>query len=139
MLVLLFAACNNGKKTPEKTIEYPSKPVFRLYDDPNRFGDIEMLRYEVGGFDKLTLKQKQLVYFLSEAALCGRDIIYDQNNKHNLRLRKTLEELYVHYNGDRKTEEFRPFEVYLKRLWMSNGTFDACFYYLRDFHLVPIF
>jgi len=121
LLVLLFAACNNEKKTPEKTIEYPSKPVFRLYDDPNRFGDIEMLRYEVGGFDKLTLKQKQLVYFLSEAALCGRDIIYDQNNKHNLRLRKTLEELYVHYNGDRKSEEFRRFEVYLKRFWMSNG------------------
>ena len=121
LLILLFAACSNGKKTPDSKQEYPSKPVFKLYEDPNRFGDIEILRYEVGGFDQLTLKQKQLVYFLSEAALCGRDIIYDQNNKHNLRLRKTLEELYVHYNGDRKSDEFRRFEVYLKRFWMSNG------------------
>jgi dipeptidyl-peptidase-3 len=92
-----------------------------LYDDPNRFADIAILRYEVGGFDQLTLKQKQLVYFLSEAALCGRDIIYDQNNKNNLRLRNTLEELYVNYTGDKNSEDFKRFEVYLKRIWMSNG------------------
>jgi dipeptidyl-peptidase-3 len=101
--------------------DYPSKPVFKLYEDPNRFADIAILRYEVGGFDQLTLKQKQLVYFLSEAALCGRDIIYDQNNKNNLRLRNTLEELYLNYSGDKKSDEFKRFEVYLKRFWMSNG------------------
>ena len=92
-----------------------------MYDDPNRFADIAILRYEVGGFDQLTLKQKQLVYFLGEAALCGRDIIYDQNNKNNLRLRNTLEELYVNYTGDKSSEDFKRFEVYLKRIWMSNG------------------
>jgi dipeptidyl-peptidase-3 len=101
--------------------DYPSKPVFKLYEDPNRFADIAILRYEVGGFDQLSLKQKQLVYFLSEAALCGRDIIYDQNNKNNLRLRNTLEELYLNYSGDKKSDEFKRFEVYLKRFWMSNG------------------
>jgi dipeptidyl-peptidase-3 len=121
-IITLLAACNsNSKKTESAKNEYPSKPVFKLYDDPNRFADIAILRYEVGGFDQLTLKQKQLVYFLSEAALCGRDIIYDQNNKNNLRLRNTLEELYVNYTGDKNSEDFKRFEVYLKRIWMSNG------------------
>jgi len=121
-IVTLLAACNNNSKKIESAKnEYPSKPVFKLYDDPNRFADIAILRYEVGGFDQLTLKQKQLVYFLSEAALCGRDIIYDQNNKNNLRLRNTLEELYVNYTGDKNSEDFKRFEVYLKRIWMSNG------------------
>ena len=121
-IITLLSACNsNSKKTESAKNEYPSKPVFKLYDDPNRFADIAILRYEVGGFDQLTLKQKQLVYFLSEAALCGRDIIYDQNNKNNLRLRNTLEELYVNYTGDKSSEDFKRFEVYLKRIWMSNG------------------
>lgn len=121
-IITLLSACNsNSKKTESAKNEYPSKPVFKLYDDPNRFADIAILRYEVGGFDQLTLKQKQLVYFLIEAALCGRDIIYDQNNKNNLRLRNTLEELYVNYTGDKSSEDFKRFEVYLKRIWMSNG------------------
>ena len=121
-IITLLSACNsNSKKTESAKNGYPSKPVFKLYDDPNRFADIAILRYEVGGFDQLTLKQKQLVYFLSEAALCGRDIIYDQNNKNNLRLRNTLEELYVNYTGDKSSEDFKRFEVYLKRIWMSNG------------------
>ena len=121
-IITLLSACNsNSKKTESAKNEYPSKPVFKLYDDPNRFADIAILRYEVGGFNQLTLKQKQLVYFLSEAALCGRDIIYDQNNKNNLRLRNTLEELYVNYTGDKSSEDFKRFEVYLKRIWMSNG------------------
>jgi len=121
-IITLLSACNsNSKKTESAKNEYPSKPVFKLYDDPNRFADIAILRYEVGGFDQLTLKQKQLVYFLGEAALCGRDIIYDQNNKNNLRLRNTLEELYVNYTGDKSSEDFKRFEVYLKRIWMSNG------------------
>lgn len=118
--IVLFCACGGDKKSV-RTTDYPSKPVFKLYDDPNRFADIEMLRYTVNGFENLSLNQKLLVYYLSEAALSGRDIIYDQNNKFNLRLRKTLEELYVHYTGDRKSEDFRRFEVYLKRFWMSNG------------------
>jgi dipeptidyl-peptidase-3 len=119
--LLLVNACSNKTKTAGATDAYPAKTVFKLYDDPNRFGDIEVLRYDVPGFDALPLNQKLLVYYLSEAAQCGRDMIYDQNNKYNLRLRKTLEELYVHYEGDKKSEEFRYFEVYLKRFWASNG------------------
>lgn len=116
----LAVSCNQpGKKAT--TNEYPSKPMFTLFDDPNRFADIQMLRYDVPGFENLSLKQKLFVYYLSEAALCGRDIIYDQNNKHNLRLRKTLEELYLNYKGDRKSNEFKYFEVYLKRFWCNNG------------------
>jgi dipeptidyl-peptidase III len=117
VVLLTIAASNN----PKKPVAYPAKPVFKLYTDPNRFADIEVLHYEVPGFDKLSLNQKLLVYYLSEAAQCGRDMIYDQNNKFNLRLRKTLEELYIHYQGDKTSEDFKHFEVYLKRFWMSNG------------------
>lgn len=117
--VLLSLCANNAKK--ENKDSYAGKPVFKLYGDPNRFADVEIIRYEVPGFEQLTLNQKLLVYYLSEAAQCGRDIIYDQNNKHNLRIRKSLEELYKHYEGDKKSEDFKYFEVYLKRFWMSNG------------------
>lgn len=120
-LVITGYNCSNSPASQSTDTGYEAKPVFKLYDDPNRFGDIEIIRYDVPGFDQLTLNQKLLVYYLSEAAQSGRDIIYDQNNKHNLRLRKTLEELYVHYEGDKKSDEFRYFEVYLKRFWMSNG------------------
>lgn len=120
LIVLLAASCGDKSKT-KTTEDYPAKATFQLYDDPNRFADLEVIRYEVNGFENLNLQQKKLVYYLSEAALCGRDIIYDQNNKHNLRLRKALEELYVNYTGDKKSEDFRRFEVYLKRFWMSNG------------------
>lgn len=116
---LLASSCQQKSMSKEK--EIPQRPVYKLYDDPNRFADIQMIRYEVPGFENLSLNQKILVYYLSEAALCGRDIIYDQNNKHNLRLRKALEELYTHYKGDKKSDEFRYFEVYLKRFWASNG------------------
>ncbi len=86
-----------------------------------QFADIKIMRYEVPGFEQLTLEQKKLVYFLSEAALCGRDIIYDQNYKYNLKVRKTLEIIYIHYTGNRETEDFKHFLVYLKRVWFSNG------------------
>src|SRR4051812_39251946 len=118
--ILALSACSNSPKS-DKAASYPAKPVFKLYEDPNRFADIELLRYDVPGFENLSLNQKLLVYYLSEAAQCGRDMIYDQNNKFNLRLRKTFEELYTHYEGDKTAEDFKRFEVYLKRFWMSNG------------------
>ena len=118
---IIVGSCNQQAKKSESGNSYPSKPVYKLYDDENRFADIQIIRYEVPGFENLSLNQKLLVYYLSEAALCGRDIVYDQNNKHNLRLRKTLEELYTNYEGDKKAKEFRYFEVYLKRFWMSSG------------------
>jgi len=92
---------------------------FKYTDE--RFADLQMLRYEVPGFDKLTLKQRRFVYFLSEATLCGRDILWDQNGRYNLRIRAVLESIYKHYKGDRTTKEFKAFAVYLKRVWFSNG------------------
>ncbi len=79
------------------------------------------MRYRLPGFDSLTLSQKKLIYYLSEAAHAGRDIIYDQNYKYNLVVRKTLEEIYKNYHGNRNSDNFKKFEVYLKRIWFSNG------------------
>lgn len=87
----------------------------------DQFADLQILRYRVSGFDELSLDQKKLVYYLSEAALEGRDILFDQNGKYNLRIRKLLEAVYIYYEGDRSKTEFKAFEVYLKRVWFSNG------------------
>lgn len=86
-----------------------------------RFADLQMLRYKVSGFERLPLRQKKLIYYLSEAALCGRDIMFDQNGAYNLRIRKTLETVYTDYRGDRNSADFKALEVYLKRVWFSNG------------------
>ena len=87
----------------------------------DKFYDLEILRYQVPEFDSLTLQQKTLVYHLTEAALQGRDILYDQNGRYNLRIRRALEALYTQYKGDKKSEEFLNFEKYLKRVWFANG------------------
>ena len=87
----------------------------------DKFYDLEILRYDVPGFDSLSLQQKQLIYYLSEAALQGRDILFDQNGRYNLRIRRALESLYNNYPYSRETEEFQAFERYLKRVWFSNG------------------
>ena len=87
----------------------------------DKFYDLEILRYDVPEFDSLSLQQKQLVYCLSEAALWGRDILFDQNGRYNLRIRRALENLYVNYPYDKNTDEFAAFERYLKRVWFSNG------------------
>lgn len=86
-----------------------------------QFADLQILRYRVPGFEKLSLRQKQLIYYLSQAALEGRDILYHQNGKYNLPIRRLLEAVYVAYKGPRDTDEFRAFEVYLKRVWFANG------------------
>jgi len=86
-----------------------------------RFADIQMLRYRLAGFSSLTLKQKKYIYYLSEATLWGRDITFDQFGKHNLRIRKTLEAVYLNYDGPRDSADFLAFEVYLKRVWFSKG------------------
>ena len=87
----------------------------------DRFADLEILRYQVPGFESLTLKQKQLLYHLSEAALIGRDILFDQNCRYNLPIRRTLEAIYTSYEGDRQTPDFLALETYLKRVWFANG------------------
>lgn len=87
----------------------------------DRFADIEVLRYEVPGFNDLSLNQKKLIYYLTEAALMGRDILWDQNNKYNLELRQLLENIYTSYSGDKNGKEFKAFEKYLKQIWFGNG------------------
>lgn len=88
-----------------------------------QFADIKIMRYKVNGFDELTLQQKKLIYYLSQAALCGRDIIFDQFYKHNLTIRKTNEAILLSYKRDKNTNEFKQFEIYAKRVWFSNGIY----------------
>ncbi len=86
-----------------------------------QFADIRILRYQVSEFGRMTLKQKKLTYFLSEAALAGRDIFWDQNYKYNLLIRKNLENIFLTFSGEKDGDCFRNFEIYLKRIWFSNG------------------
>ncbi len=86
-----------------------------------QFADLQLLRYRVPGFEELSLQQKELVYYLTEAALQGRDILFDQNGKYNLRIRRMLEAVYTNYQGDKTTPDFKNMEIYLKRVWFSNG------------------
>ena len=92
------------------------------YSD-ERFADLQLLRYRLNGFESLTAQQKQLVYYLSEATLWGRDITFDQFGKYNLRIRKMLEVVFARYQGNREIEDFKALEIYLKRVWFSNGIY----------------
>ncbi|MCD8260720.1 MAG: dipeptidyl peptidase 3, partial [Bacteroides sp.] len=87
----------------------------------DQFADLQILRYRVPGFEDLSLNQKKLIYYLSEAALQGRDILFDQNNRYNLTIRKLLESVYLNYRGEKNSADYQAFEVYLKRVWFSNG------------------
>ena len=88
-----------------------------------RFADLQLLRYRLNGFEKLSLRQKILVYYLAQATLFGRDITFDQYGKYNLRIRKMLEVVYTDLSVDHNTDEFKALEVYLKRVWFSNGIY----------------
>ena len=95
-----------------------------VFDFANeRFADVQLLRYRLNGFENLSTQQKRLVFYLSQATLCGRDITTDQFGKHNLRIRKTCEAVYKHYQGIKDDNEYRAFETYLKRIWFSNGIY----------------
>ena len=102
-----------------------------------RFADLQLLRYRLNGFEELSLQQKKLVFFLSEATLYGRDITFDQFGKFNLKIRKTLEAIYLTYSGDRRCEDFNSLVVYLKRVWFSNGIYHhyGCEKILPDFSM----
>ena len=104
-------------KTGEEKTETKSDFQFNV----EKFADLKILRYPVPGFDELKPEQKELVYYLSQAAIEGRDIMFDQNYRHNLAIRRTLEAIYENYTGDRNTDDFKALEVYLKRVWFSNG------------------
>ena len=111
-LSLLTACGGNPKTTAEaEKIDYTVE----------QFADLQILRYRVPGFEDLSLKQKELVYYLTEAALQGRDILFDQNGKYNLTILRMLEAVYTGYKGDKNTPDFKAMEVYLKRVWFSNG------------------
>jgi dipeptidyl-peptidase III len=99
----------------------PQVPVDTFRYITEQFADLRIQRYQVPGFEQLSTRQKELLYYLYEAALSGRDIIYDQNFKHNLRIRRTLESIVAHYTGDRNSAEFGQFLTYAKRVWFSNG------------------
>ena len=118
--IFLFAACNEGKKTVTETIaDDIDYTTFEYKVD--RFADIEILRYPVSGFNSLSLQQKELIYYLSQAALEGRDILWDQHNRYNLTIRRVCEGLYENYMGDKSSDDWKNFETYLKQIWMANG------------------
>ena len=108
---VLLASCTGTTVQQEESFNYLDE----------RFADIQMLRYNVEGFDALSLKQKTFIYHLQEAALWGRDILFDQNGRYNLEIRRMMEKLYQEYQGDRQSQDFLAFEEYLKRLWFSSG------------------
>ena len=116
-VVALTPAC--GKKEPIPEAAAPAAAAFQWQVD--QFADLKILRYQVSGFEELTTAQKELVYYLSEAAQSGRDITFAQNYKHNLLIRKTLDAVVEGYRGDRKNPEWAKFMVYVKRVWFSNG------------------
>ena len=117
--VLLFS-CTTQQNTasPSTSQEQTTQNTGNSID---RFGDIEVLKYQVNGWADLTLKEKEYVYYLSQAGYAGRDISWDQNYKHNLKIRRALENIYQNYNGNKDTEDWRNFEIYLKRVWFANG------------------
>src|SRR3970282_1488914 len=86
-----------------------------------QFSDIKVLRYQIPGWEDLTLKEQKLVYYLTQAGTSGRDIMWDQNYRYNLAIRKALEHIYQNYKGDKNAEDWKNFEIYLKRVWFSNG------------------
>ena len=118
--VILFYSCKNQiqENNQEITKVIRQAPNDRQVD---RFADVQVLRYDIKDFDQLSLVQKKLVYYLSEAGLSGRDIIYDQNNAFNLEIRRCLESIVVNYNGDKKSDEWYFFMTYIKQIWFANG------------------
>ena len=108
---LLTTACGSKENNSDDKFDYSVE----------KFADLQILRYKVPSFEELSLKEKELIYYLSEAALEGRDILFDQNGKYNLRIRRMLEAIYCNYAGDKNKEEYKQLETYLKRVWFANG------------------
>ena len=114
MTGLCLASCGTKPQTATEGAD-----AFNYVVD--QFADVQILRYRVPDFETLSLQQKLLVYYLSQAAVEGRDILYDQNGRHNLCIRRTLEAVYENYGGDRSSADFKALETYLKQVWMGNG------------------
>jgi dipeptidyl-peptidase-3 len=116
LLALFVMACKGEVKN-----DVVDKAEVEFNYNVEQFADIKILRYQIPGWENLSLKEQKLVYYLIEAGLAGRDIMWDQNYRHNLKIRRALENVYVNYTGDKSTEDWKAFEVYLKRVWFSNG------------------
>ncbi|CAM1362986.1 Dihydrofolate reductase [Tenacibaculum litopenaei] len=115
----VLSSCNvDTQKTAKQA---PEKPAKKFEYFVEKFADVQVLRYQIPGFDALTLKEKQLVYYLTQAGLAGRDIMWDQNYRHNLAIRQALEKINNDFKGNRNSEDFKAFTTYLKRVWFSNG------------------
>ena len=118
---IAFAGCNNSKNETKETAAELKSDTSDFKWQTEQFADIKMLRYQIPGFDKLTLSQKKLVYYLTQAGYSGRDIMYDQNFQYNLKIRKALEKIISNYKGDKTTGDWNKFVEYAKRFWFSNG------------------
>ncbi|WP_436420989.1 dipeptidyl-peptidase 3 family protein [Petrimonas sp.] len=117
----LLAACTGNKPETSQVSTEPDMPDSTFQYKVDRFADVEILRYYVPGFKALPLAQKELIYYLSQAALEGRDILFDQHNRYNLTIRRVCEGVYENYMGDKSSEEWKNFEIYLKQIWMASG------------------
>ena len=117
--LFLLGACNQGNQTGSTPVDDGIDSTFEYKVD--RFADIEILRYHVPGFNSLSLQQKELIYYLSQAALEGRDILWDQHNRYNLTIRRVCEGVYENYMGNKSSDDWKQFETYLKQIWMANG------------------
>ena len=115
LVISFMVAC----KQDPNTTEVKKESAFNY--NVEQFGDVKILRYQIPGWENLSLKEQKLVYYLTQAGLAGRDIIWDQNYRHNLTIRKALENVYTNYNGDRASDDWKAFDTYLKRVWFSNG------------------
>jgi dipeptidyl-peptidase-3 len=120
MVNLMLFSCGN-EKAESKVVEEVKEETVAFNYNVDKFADIKILKYQIPGWDKLTLKEQKLVYYLTEAGLSGRDIMWDQNYRYNLRIRKALEHVYTNYSGDKNSADWASFESYLKRVWFSNG------------------
>lgn len=119
--IIIASGCSENKNKEVDKTKLAEVDTIPFEVDAERFGDLQVLRYQVKGFNELSLQQKQLAYYLYEAAMCGRDIIYDQKYKYNLTIRKTIDAIYSTYTGDKNSEDWKKFDVYAKRIWFSNG------------------
>ena len=120
LTTVVFLSC--GKEKSDKISDTENLEEVSVFNhNVEQFADIKVLRYQISGWDQLTLKEQSLVYYLTQAGLAGRDIMWDQNYRHNLKIRKALENVYTNFSGDKSSDDWNAFETYLKRIWFSNG------------------
>ena len=120
LITTVLLSCGN-EKSEKNNDDMASKEATSFDYNVEQFADIKILRYQIPGLEKLTLKEKKLVYYLVQAGLSGKEIIWDQNYRHNLKIKKALENVYTNYSGDKSSVSWNAFETYLKRVWFSSG------------------